>query len=425
MLGRAARAPARGARRHHRGRALGGPRRVAARDRATSPSSASTGSGRFDPDEVAAAIRPDTALVSVQLANHEVGTLQPAAEVVARRARRAASLVHVDACAAAGHVAVDFGGARRRPLLGHRAQVRRPEGRRRAAGAARAALPAVRRRRRAGAGAAGRHRERARDRRLRRRRGRARPTAASSARPTRRARSPTRLAARDARRGRPASSATAIPTTASPTSCASAIDGVEAEPILLALDQHGVAVHSGSSCSSESLEPSPVLAAMGVDADRSLRASVGWSSTDADVDAFLDALPGRRRTAAGLRRLSALRRVELRGHDHHGLVRPRRPSCTDALAPRGAAARDHVLRRARSTASRCSTNRCPTPLARRPHRPRARRLRVLDEGGRPHVRHRRRGPRQLQRRQPHARVQDARRGRGQLRRRRAARDRAG
>src|SRR5262249_10565131 len=38
--------------------------------------------GRFDADEVAHAVRPDTVLVSVQLANHEVGTLQPAAEVV-------------------------------------------------------------------------------------------------------------------------------------------------------------------------------------------------------------------------------------------------------------------------------------------------------------------------------------------------------
>jgi cysteine desulfurase len=80
------------------------------------------------------------------------------------------------------------------------------------------------------------------------------------------------------------------------------VEGVEAEPILLALDQRGVAVHSGSSCSSESLEPSPVLAAMGVDADRSLRASVGWSSTDDDVDAFLDALPVVVGLLRGLRR---------------------------------------------------------------------------------------------------------------------------
>jgi cysteine desulfurase len=70
------------------------------------------------------------------------------------------------------------------------------------------------------------------------------------------------------------------------------VSGVEAEPILLALDQHGVAVHSGSSCSSEMLEPSPVLAAMGVDADHSLRASVGWNSTDADVDVFTSVFPG-------------------------------------------------------------------------------------------------------------------------------------
>ncbi len=58
------------------------------------------------------------------------------------------------------------------------------------------------------------------------------------------------------------------------------VAGVEAEPVLLGLDQAGVAVHSGSSCSSESLEPSPVLEAMGVDGERSLRLSVGWSTTD-------------------------------------------------------------------------------------------------------------------------------------------------
>ena len=89
----------------------------------------------------------------------------------------------------------------------------------------------------------------------------------------------------------PASSASAIPSTCLPNLLCLGVEGVEAEPILLALDQHGVAVHSGSSCSSETLEPSPVLAAMGVDADHSLRVCVGWSSTAADVDAFLDALP--------------------------------------------------------------------------------------------------------------------------------------
>ena len=79
------------------------------------------------------------------------------------------------------------------------------------------------------------------------------------------------------------------------------VDGVEAEPILLALDQHGVAVHSGSSCSTEMLEPSPVLEAMGVDADHSLRVSVGWSTIDADIDRFVDALPGIVERFRGLR----------------------------------------------------------------------------------------------------------------------------
>ena len=79
------------------------------------------------------------------------------------------------------------------------------------------------------------------------------------------------------------------------------VDGVEAEPILLALDQHGVAVHSGSSCSSETLEPSPVLAAMGVDADTRLRVSVGWSTIDADVDRFVEVFPGIVERFRGLR----------------------------------------------------------------------------------------------------------------------------
>jgi cysteine desulfurase len=69
------------------------------------------------------------------------------------------------------------------------------------------------------------------------------------------------------------------------------VEGIEPQAVLLGLDRAGVAAHSGSACSSEALEPSPVLEAMGVDAHRSLRVSVGWSSTDADVDAFVAALP--------------------------------------------------------------------------------------------------------------------------------------
>jgi cysteine desulfurase len=79
------------------------------------------------------------------------------------------------------------------------------------------------------------------------------------------------------------------------------VEGVEAEPILLGLDQHGVAVHSGSSCSSETLEPSPVLSAMGVDADRSLRVSVGWSNVTSDVERFVEVFPGIVERLRGLR----------------------------------------------------------------------------------------------------------------------------
>ena len=58
------------------------------------------------------------------------------------------------------------------------------------------------------------------------------------------------------------------------------VHGVEAEPVLIGLDRSGVAVHSGSACSSESIEPSPVLEAMGVDPSHSLRVSVGWTTTE-------------------------------------------------------------------------------------------------------------------------------------------------
>ncbi|MGE3706011.1 MAG: cysteine desulfurase family protein, partial [Vicinamibacterales bacterium] len=71
-------------------------------------------------------------------------------------------------------------------------------------------------------------------------------------------------------------------------------DRIEAESLLIALDLEGVAVSTGSACSSGTLEPSHVLRAMGFPAHRtqnSLRFSLGSFSTDAEVDRVLDVLP--------------------------------------------------------------------------------------------------------------------------------------
>jgi cysteine desulfurase len=64
------------------------------------------GSGRVDPGEVTAALRDDTVLVSLMLANNEVGTLQPVREV-AELCRRRGVAVHTDAAQAVGKIPVD------------------------------------------------------------------------------------------------------------------------------------------------------------------------------------------------------------------------------------------------------------------------------------------------------------------------------
>jgi cysteine desulfurase len=71
-------------------------------------------------------------------------------------------------------------------------------------------------------------------------------------------------------------------------------DRVEAESLLIALDLEGIAVSTGSACSSGTLEPSHVLRAMGLSTHRtqnSLRFSLGQFSTEGDVDRVLDVLP--------------------------------------------------------------------------------------------------------------------------------------
>ena len=71
-----------------------------------------------------------------------------------------------------------------------------------------------------------------------------------------------------------------------------AVPGVKAETAVIALDLEGVAVSSGAACSSGKVTPSHVLAAMGVPAGltrSAIRLSLGYSSTGAEIDAFLKA----------------------------------------------------------------------------------------------------------------------------------------
>lgn len=78
-----------------------------------------------------------------------------------------------------------------------------------------------------------------------------------------------------------------------PNTSAFAVPGIAAETLLIALDLEGVALSSGSACSSGKVRPSHVLAAMGVAPDvarGAMRASFGWSTSEDDVAGFCDAL---------------------------------------------------------------------------------------------------------------------------------------
>ena len=252
--------------------------------------------GRVDADELWAAVRPDTALVHLQWGNHEVGTTQPVADVVAR-CREQGVLVHVDAAQAAGHVAADFRslGADLMSISAHK--MGGPPG---------VGALLIRRGLRLDPLLVGGDQERAR------RAGFENVPAivgwgAATAALAGELHDEERVARRQTVRVLEA--ATALdgvevfgdPDDRLPHVVCLGIHGIEPQAVLLGLDQAGIAVHSGSACASEDLVPSPVLEAMGVDAHHSLRVSVGWSTTDEDIDALLETLP------AVLARLRALR----------------------------------------------------------------------------------------------------------------------
>jgi len=237
------------------------------------------GHGRVEADAVLDAIRPETALVHVQWGNHEVGTVQPVAEVVSA-CRERGVLVHVDAAQAAGRVPIAFDelGADLLSISGHKL-----------GGPAGTGALLVRRGLRLAPLLLGGDQERARRAGLE-------PVAALVGLGAA-AQELTGTLLAEAERIRTAvadlDGVTPFgdPHHRLPHLVCVGIDGVEPQGVLLGLDRAGIAAHSGSACATESLEPSPVLAAMGVDAHRSLRMSVGWSTTDADIDRLLAALP--------------------------------------------------------------------------------------------------------------------------------------
>ena len=247
-------------------------------------------SGLVSIDHVRSAITDDTALVSVMHANNEIGTIQPIA-AIAEVAHGRGALFHTDAVQSAGKIPVDvralgvdllaisahkFNGPKGGGALwikrGTRLQAMMTGGkheRNRRAGTEN--VPAI-----VGMGVA------------------ARLAAAKLE---------TEAARLSAMRDRlEAGILAAVPGTAVngareprvPNTTNISFDRVEAESLLIALDLEGIAVSTGSACSSGTLEPSHVLRAMGLPAHRtqnSLRFSLGLFSTDAEVDRVVEVLP--------------------------------------------------------------------------------------------------------------------------------------
>jgi cysteine desulfurase len=242
------------------------------------------GVGRVALDDVVAAIRPgETALVHLQWGNHEVGTLQPVAEVVAA-CRSLGVLVHVDAAQAAGRVPIDFDGLGADLMSVSAHKMGGPTG---------LGALLVRRGLRIRPLFVGSDQERARRAGFEHVVGIVGWGAAAGELLVDGRQRQLSQRVLDGVAGLEGVHQYGDPSSDGrlPHIVCLGIDGIEPQAVLLGLDQAGIAVHSGSACASEDLQPSPVLEAMGVDAHRSLRVSVGWDTTDADVDAFLTALP--------------------------------------------------------------------------------------------------------------------------------------
>ncbi len=248
-------------------------------------------SGIASPSALREALADDTALVSVMHANNEIGTIQPIAEL-ARIARERGVLFHTDAVQSAGKIPVNvktlgvdmlsmsahkfYGpkgvgalwirrGLRVLPLLtGGRQERSRRAGTENVAGIV-------------GMGVA------------------ARLAASKMVDEGRRLAGLRDRLEAGILRAVPGTVVNGSPDARVPNTTNVSFDRVEAESLLIALDLEGIAVSTGSACSSGTLEPSHVLKAMGFNAHRtqnSIRFSLGAANTQAEIDRVIVVLPG-------------------------------------------------------------------------------------------------------------------------------------
>jgi cysteine desulfurase len=246
--------------------------------------------GLVDPQAVAAALRPNTALVSIMYANNELGTVQPIAEIAAI-AREAGALMHTDAVQA-GALDLDVGtlGVDLMSLSAHKFYGPKGVGvlylRRGIAWMPIQHGGSQERGRRAGtenvAGIV------------------ALATALRLAVEEMEARNATARAARDRLREGimtriPDVRLNGHPTRRLPNNLNVSFAGVEGESILLNLDTYGIAASSGSACAAGSIDPSHVLKAINLPlslAGGAIRFTTGRSTTAEQIDRVLEVLPG-------------------------------------------------------------------------------------------------------------------------------------
>jgi cysteine desulfurase len=265
-------------------------------------------SGILSPDRVRAAVTGETALVSVMHANNEIGTIQPIADIAAI-AHEHGALMHTDAVQSLGKIPVDVRalGVDLLALSAHKFNGPKGAGalwikrgtrmmpvmtggkheRNRRAGTEN--VPAL-----AGLGVA------------------ARLAAAKMAAEHVRVAALRDRLEQGILAGVPGTVVNGDARARVPNTTNISFDRVEAESLLIALDLEGVAVSTGSACSSGTLEPSHVLRAMGLPTHRtqnSLRFSLGLFSTEAEVDRVLAVLPRLVDKLRGLTRTTVAGRV--------------------------------------------------------------------------------------------------------------------